>query len=471
MSVTKPRKAEQDFSVRQNRHIIQDLDFKLKTEFGEFEILNFSFFGVAISVTSKTVKFIEGNNYKGTLFLEGKEIQTIDLLPVRSETKESGQLIALRTEDEAIEVEKIFFIADAVRSLKEFEMVARKFDQLPQQLKDRVYELRSSLEEIKERVDALSSNKIFPSFAQKETFENAAVTVYSPFIRDLLQSTNQELSKHFDLLGTEVRPLAFEFYRTQLKHLIYESLFADRSLRKPRGYAGDYEMMNLIYRNESIGKGLFSRCMEQGIQLHLEPGAVRNRAAYLKDKIIKTVRGASSPIRILSVACGPAMEVRYAIEELSDEELTRVEFFLLDQDEDALRDAEKNILLSCSRRSQKPKLSLVHQTMKSVIMGDLSLSDLNLVYSAGLFDYFTNPVCIKASQSLLSTLAKNGRLVIGNFDILTTNWFAMLAIFDWHLILRSREQMLEMYAHPECKTEIESEPNGINLFCVITKNA
>jgi hypothetical protein len=457
-----------NYRVRQDRHIIEDLDFTLEIHGAHYKVVDFSFFGVAIRTdVSESLKSKDGIN--AILYLEGHQVQVIKLKYARQETKDNHNLIAFKTIDSPIQIENLFFLVDAIRLLKELEITNLKYESIPGDLKLQVYELRMRLEEIRDKVEGLSANKVFPSFAQRDAFEQALIGVFGPLIKELLDTANRSMQKSFVDLRENDRPLAFDFYRAQLRHLLYESVFAERSLKKPRGYAGDYEMMNLIYRNEGIGRSLFSRCMEQGIQLHSEPGAVRNRAAYLKSKILQTIETYPGPVTILSVACGPAMEVQYAIEEMTDEDICRTDFYLLDQDEDALKEAEKNIRSSCIARGVSPNIHLLNHTMKSVIAGGLQLSGFTLIYSAGLFDYFTDPVACHAANSLASCLGENGRLIIGNFDVLTTNQFAMMAIFDWHLVLRSREQMNQMYLLPGTRVNIESEPNGINLFCVLEK--
>ena len=40
---------------------------------------------------------------------------------------------------------------------------------------------------------------------------------------------------------------------------------------------------------------------------------------------------------------------------------------------------------------------------------------------------------------------------------------------DWHLVHRSEEKLSKMFSPLSSKLRIESEPEGINLFTVITK--
>ena len=127
-------------------------------------------------------------------------------------------------------------------------------------------------------------------------------------------------------------PPALCIFPEQLKELIYQSSFAHRSVAKPLGYAGDFEMMNIIYRNEAAGDSLFGKCLHAYWLSHPEAKAVRNRSRYLfglLSNVIRQYEGA--PLKIGSIACGPAREVQMILESAEEQnlDLTNCEFHLL----------------------------------------------------------------------------------------------------------------------------------------------
>ena len=84
---------------------------------------------------------------------------------------------------------------------------------------------------------------------------------------------------------------------------------AERVYCKPRGYAGDYSSIEVIYQNLGQGSGrlgpLIDRCF-----LDLPAAkAVRNRRRLLVDEIQQTCAADQAAVRITSLACGPAEAV------------------------------------------------------------------------------------------------------------------------------------------------------------------
>ncbi len=66
-----------------------------------------------------------------------------------------------------------------------------------------------------------------------------------------------------------------------------------------------------------------------------------------------------------------------------------------------------------------------------------------LIYSAGLFDYFTEPVAQMAASKMLASVKPGGRVIIGNFSKDNPCVPFMELVLDWHLIYRSEEDLLE----------------------------
>jgi extracellular factor (EF) 3-hydroxypalmitic acid methyl ester biosynthesis protein len=462
---------EAPHQVRQDRHIIQDLDLHLELNGKRFEVTNFSYFGLAICSEDGDPAAFGKVTQTGTLKLETQIVQQVQIQPVRKDTIEGRTIYAFKTEGCCIDVDRLFYLADAIRQTKELRILSSKYNCLSETLKYEVYDLRNRLEQYREKVMQLESSRVFGSLTHKDSFEDSVISAFGPEINDTIVQSNLRLQPLFEALSAENRSIAFDFFRDQLKHLIYESVFADRSYKKPRGYAGDFEMMAIIYRNDSPGRSLFSRAMEKAMQLHPEPAAVRNRIEYLKTKILQTVEVIPGEVHILSVACGPAMEVKEALKEISPEESGRIHFYLLDQDEEALKEADKGIRREAAVLGiSELNLHLIHINLKTVITQGLPpLPGLHLIYSAGLFDYFTDPVAYKAGEVLWRAIHENGKLIIGNFDVNTPNQFGMLTLFDWHLILRSSSQMKQLYQFPNSRLSIESEKNGINIFSIIDR--
>jgi hypothetical protein len=176
------------------------------------------------------------------------------------------------------------------------------------------------------------------------------------------------------------------------------------------------------------------------------------------------------PVKILAVACGPAQELQDLFKEKQDIIPDGSEFHLLDQDESALKYSQKMLLSILSKNKVDAKVILHKKPIKDVISNGLPVSGFDLIYSAGLFDYLTDPVASIAAHSLYQSLAESGELIIGNFNVSIPNEFGMALIMDWQLIYRSEQDLLRLFRGTTEKILIEKEAEGINLFAVMEKD-
>jgi chemotaxis methyl-accepting protein methylase len=227
-------------------------------------------------------------------------------------------------------------------------------------------------------------------------------------------------------------------------------------------------MMKSVYRGENRGKTLFGKCMEKYFVSVPEAQAVRNRGLYLLEKIKSTAEGPARPIKFMSVACGPAMEVQLLMKSHAEMLHENVEFHFVDQDIEALKECQRAIGHIARQTDAKCKFFFHNWAIKNIIENGLPQKGFDLIYSAGLFDYLSDPVAQFAARQLYSALKNQGQLIIGNFDISAPNRFGMSLVTDWNLIYRTREDMSRLFS-PVGNVAVEKEQLGINLFAVLNK--
>lgn len=94
----------------------------------------------------------------------------------------------------------------------------------------------------------------------------------------------------------------------------------------------------------------------------------------------------------------------------------------------------------------------------------------DLVWSAGLFDYVNDKVFVRLLKALLPVVKPGGSLIVGNFSDFNPSRDYMEIFGDWHLVHRSREQLLNLAERagicPD-KAKVMWEPEGVNLFLQI----
>ncbi len=93
-----------------------------------------------------------------------------------------------------------------------------------------------------------------------------------------------------------------------------------------------------------------------------------------------------------------------------------------------------------------------------------STTKYDLIWSAGLFDYFDDKVFVHLLKKLGSMLEGGGEIVIGNFSTMNPSK-SYMEVFEWHLHHRS-PNTLKYLAKSAGFTNITigKEPEGVNLF-------
>jgi len=263
------------------------------------------------------------------------------------------------------------------------------------------------------------------------------------------------------------------YFRKQLWNIILCSKIMKRTNLKPRGYAGDSEMMRLIYLNDAQGKSTFSKLM------HLHPvglpgaEAVRNR----RKLIIKMISGLHKNIsedrklKILSVACGPAFELQDIFQEPND--FNKFHYTLLDQDQAALYEAATVINQIEKANKSELKVDYLTESVRTMLTTrELTgkWGQFDFIYSLGLFDYLTPPVAKAVLKKLYQILKPGGEIVIGNFHVLNPSRIFMEYWLDWVLYYRTESDFLELI-DPEWKIEssVYFEDTKTQMFLHIKK--
>ncbi|MFY0569571.1 class I SAM-dependent methyltransferase [Archangium lansingense] len=229
-------------------------------------------------------------------------------------------------------------------------------------------------------------------------------------------------------------------FRTEAGPRFWRSAVLRRCWEKPRGYAGDYLMMEALYRHTPAGDTPFERWMDAwALEL---PGfqAVRNRRDQLAELLrAEHARGAR---RVMNVASGSAPELVAVAREISFENVT-----LLDQDQGALDAA----LAHFTRVGALPATR--HEALRlwcgSVLellrnRSDLPRGSQDFIYSIGLYDYLTERFARRLTTKLWDGLAPGGLLVLGNFNGHNPMHHFTESALDWYLIYRDPADLLRL---------------------------
>lgn len=249
------------------------------------------------------------------------------------------------------------------------------------------------------------------------------------------------------------------------------SRFAERAYYKPRGYAGDFMMMEMIYRNEPDGDGKLGRLMD-GWCLGTAPArAVRGRRRLLHELIRSLAEektGRVSVIGIMNLACGSNRELFDFLGDCGYSE--RIEAICIDADRKALEYTNQNVNVIPHAAS----IRLMNDNVVKWSLGRIRhhFPQQDIIYSSGLTDYLDERLFLALIARCHEYLKPGGTLVIGNFGLENANRVFMDHILQWKLIHRSEEDLKALFAKSPFGADIRviAEDNRVNLFAIATKS-
>lgn len=221
-------------------------------------------------------------------------------------------------------------------------------------------------------------------------------------------------------------------------------------LRKPRGYAGDFEMIDKIYLYHKSKQPELAAWDEFFHSQH-GPRAVRNRKSYFHRLLDELPENA----KVLKLGCGPG---RGMFEWLSEHPEREVQFNCIDIDENAIKYAE-HLNRAHSNRIAFHKKNVFRFTPPAEEKYDL-------IWAAGLFDYFDDKAFVMLGKRFIKNVKFGGELVIGNFSTYNPSRPYMELFGEWYLHHRSEAALtgLGKAIHPCQHCRIGMEKERVNLF-------
>lgn len=264
------------------------------------------------------------------------------------------------------------------------------------------------------------------------------------------------------------------YVRRQLHPIVLCSPFLFRTYTKPLGYAGDYEMVNMMLRDPYEGSSAFAKILNYAL-LNTEPVvAHRNRIDFLVDMLrsecIKRV--SKGKTRVFNLACGPAVEVQRFLRECDESDLAEID--LLDFNAETLEYTRERIneaRMSGGRETQVRYFQRsVHQLLRAATQGgDEAFADYDVVYCAGLFDYLSQRVCKRLVDLFCTMVRPGGRVIVTNVAASNPRKAWMEYVMEWNLIYRNNAEMEDLIPDnsPVTSSTVKADSTGVNLFLEI----
>ncbi|HHJ11240.1 MAG TPA: class I SAM-dependent methyltransferase [Bacteroidetes bacterium] len=227
---------------------------------------------------------------------------------------------------------------------------------------------------------------------------------------------------------------------------------------KPYGYAGDFQIIDYMYQQKVSDNPRYSKWDVWYHEQHAAK-AVRNRKEFFKNVLEELDATTDNPKNVLVLGCGPATDVYEFLNAYPD---SKLHFDLIDLDQRAIDYAREKNARFLDRLNFIRMNVLRYQTHKFY----------DLIWSAGLFDYFKEKHFIYLLKKYQAYVKDGGEMIIGNFSDQNPSTKGMHALLEWHLNQRSPHDLVRYALEAGVRKDnvtVDKEPLEVNLFLRVKK--
>lgn len=330
----------------------------------------------------------------------------------------------------------------------------------------RIRTLLSELTRWLEQVDVMMASSLSSSPGEQK--EELIETLATPLI-PRLQMHLEEFEEVALKIEKPRQDVHRAFIQRDLHPLVMRSPFMHRVYTKPLGYAGDYEMVNMMLRSPNEGPTTYYKIINNLFLLEGPAVAHRNRITILEEILQKHTDDAAREnrkIRILNLGCGPAVEIQRLLRSRKLDD--RVDITLMDFSIPTLEYTESMLTKISNETGSHPTIHYVHKSVDQILRQSAKKIDeesntYDFIYCAGLFDYFSDKACSRVLK-LFGKLVKPGGLVLStNVHEDNPAISAMEYLVEWYLIYRN-EASMKALTPPGMDAKVYCDETGLNIF-------
>jgi extracellular factor (EF) 3-hydroxypalmitic acid methyl ester biosynthesis protein len=358
----------------------------------------------------------------------------------------------------------------------------QKFSKVSPEFKIVIADMQSFLHDLRlwlDRVELETRTLAEPMRTQRE---KAVIDALAAPVIEIIDSFINRFESIVAGLEKEAHPNHYTHLRRQLHPLVMASPFAHRAFHKPLGYAGDYQMVDMMIRPPYEGDTLFAKTINLWLLGQSPAQAHRNRVAYLERKLVEEAMRAKAKGRvakIFNLGCGPAAEVQNFLKK--DFIAKHACLTLVDFNQETLQHLENKLTAISRKAPETATFRLLNKSVSQILKesgrvhAHSTKEKYDYIYCAGLFDYLSDTVCKQLMNIFYEMLAPDGLLLATNAtDVMNDARpfrYSMEYILDWHLIYRDKNRFATLapdLAAPGA-TKVVVEGTGANLFLEVKK--
>ncbi len=362
----------------------------------------------------------------------------------------------------------------------------RILQRISQVFKSVVAEVASLLDEAKQGLDRIEISMQ----SQPDDTRNATLRSLLPQLFEGMGPAINQVFERFERASDGIPPeLDAEYHSLVRQHLhpyMMCSPFIHHIYSKPLGYAGDYGALQKLLGDPFEGHTLFAKVLNAWLVLNPAGEAYRTRLKTILEALhdqAERCHERGTEMRVLSIGCGAANEVvRFAA---NDDLCNNTAFTLVDFSSDTLAFAKSNVEEAMREHWRLMRASYVKMSVQGLILDEARMARKNVqsfgqvakaggydfIYCTGLYDYFSDRVTRRLTQSMYNMLAPGGRLLVCNFTPANPIRHFMKYVLDWDLKHRTAEQMMSLApigSKPEHR-RITMSPGDVEAYLHVSK--
>ena len=393
---------------------------------------------------------------------------------VRHQPADGRTKVALRFLDDHVMPAKLKALHDRLdfeRSVAEgldaYRAVPTVYRSVIDQARLFVEHWRKLLDERERTLHASDSPDLARLLAETEAAAEDRMRAEWQVIHDAANAASHEIVKGEALTASKL------YTETLLTSALRDVPLVWHTYVKPLGYPGDYLAIDRMYDGQRRGDSIFSRVMDQLGHEERLAATVPVRKRFLVQQLRLCVAEAQQrhddPVRIVSIGSGPAREVVDYLKATAPG--PALEFVMIDQDEQALAFASEKLLEAAQPHGERVRISCRHLSFAQLFASPEFVSEVSqadMIYTAGLFDYLRDDVGRALMNGCFGLLRDGGRLVVGNAaDGPGLRWMPEF-VLDWTMIYRTEAELRDLAQDfaERARIEIDRDDSAAWLFLV-----
>ncbi len=258
-------------------------------------------------------------------------------------------------------------------------------------------------------------------------------------------------------------------FRQQTDPLFSRSYLMNRARTWPRGYPGDYEIIERVYNNQAVSPGVGQLLDRYFLASTLAQG-IQQRREKMRTLLTEELQRRTAA-RVLNIGCGPCREVL----ELSPViQQCNACFTNVDFDTDALLFSAQRLQHAALRDQiefrQYNAIRMIN-TQKNI----REFGRFDIIYTIGLLDYLSDDILVRLIRSLYATLQPGGVLIAvfkdcEQYDTEDYHW-----LVDWTGFLQrtaqESRQLLDKAGIPDEAVTVQRTSDGVMIFYRLLQTA